>query len=64
MAFEQIHLDKSFNQSRGTYDIYTYTSLVDDKATILTSGYFAKSRFRDNPHNPMGWVGAVIVIAL
>lgn len=49
MAFNQRKLDKVYNQSRGIFDRWVYRSDEDTIAEITSPGYFAASRFADDP---------------
>lgn len=55
MPFIQFKLDKSFNQSRGIFDKYIY-STSDPIAEVKATGYFLEARF------VAGFVGGVIEI--
>lgn len=62
MAFTQFKLDRSVLQARGIFNKYVYET-DDTIAEVLTSGYFASSRFAatDNDEtNGMGWSGGII----
>ena len=60
MAFVQIKLTKSINQSRGIFDKYIYHPNNNDLiADILGAGYFNASRYTDDPD----WIGGIIEIS-
>ena len=60
MAFIQLKLTKSLNQSRDIFDKYIYQpGNADSIATILGSGYFDDSRYLDDPD----WIGSIIEIS-
>jgi hypothetical protein len=60
MAFIQVKLTKSINQSRGIFDKYIYKPDNGDLiADILGSGYFDDSRYIGDPD----WFGSIIEIS-
>jgi len=60
MAFIQVKLTKSINQSRGIFDKYIYKPDNSDSiATVLGSGYFDDSRYISDPD----WIGSIIEIS-
>lgn len=58
MSFVQQKLDLVSNQTRGIFDTYIYRSDTDNKATIQGAGYFAQSRFINDPD----WDGSKIEV--
>ena len=57
MSFIQFKLDKSVNQSRGIFDKFIYSpGNGDTSEDVLVSGYFAESRFIEDPE----WDGSII----
>jgi hypothetical protein len=61
MSFQQFKLTKSINQSRGIFDKFLYrpdnNDTIDD---ISADGYFADSRYIDDPE----WINGVIEIII
>lgn len=55
MPFDQVSLDKSFNQARGIFDKFAYRT-GDSVAEVTSVDYFAQSRFAEDPD----WENGVI----
>lgn len=60
MAFEQVRLTKSINQSRDIFDKYIYRSNTDTLTEIRASNYFDQSRYLQS--EPEAWIGGIIEV--
>ena len=60
MAFQQVKLSRSINQTRGIFDKYIYSPSNNDTLDdIISDGYFTESRYGKDDD----WVGSIIEIS-